>query len=180
MPPKKEDSKIKIQKGVSSPGSINPHLHFNRKVMPSTAALVEGILSGNRVQLGQAITYIESQNPKHQQIAQGVVEKCLPHAGQSIRIGITGSPGAGKSTFIESFGQHLLTAGKRIAVLAIDPSSQISKGSILGDKTRMSALSQSADVFIRPSPAGESLGGVAQKQEKSLYYAKLQAMILSS
>ena len=163
MPPKKEESKIKIQKGVPSPGSINPRLHFSRRALPSVPTLVEGILSGDRVRLGQAITYIESHNVKHQQIAQGVVEKCLAHAGNSIRIGITGSPGVGKSSFIEAFGQHILQQGHRVAVLAIDPSSQLSKGSILGDKTRMEVLSTSPDVFIRPSPAGESLGGVAQK-----------------
>ena len=100
MPSKKKESKIKIQKGVPSPGSINPRLHFNRRALPSVVTLVEGILSGDRVRLGQAITYIESHNVKHQQIAQGVVEKCLAHAGHSIRIGITGSPGVGKSSFI--------------------------------------------------------------------------------
>jgi LAO/AO transport system kinase len=175
MPSKKEEDKIKIQKGVPSPGSINPRLRLNRRTLPSTRTLVEGILSGDRVRLGQAITYIESHNARHQQIAQEVVEHCLAHAGKSIRIGITGSPGVGKSSFIESFGQHLLQQGRRIAVLAIDPSSQLSKGSILGDKTRMEVLSTKADVFIRPSPAGESLGGVAQKTREAIVLCEAAA-----
>ncbi len=149
--------------------SINPNFHFNRKKdTPSVSAFVEGILSGNRVLLSQAITLIESTRCNHQDLAQQIIEKCLPHSGKSIRIGITGTPGVGKSTFIESFGMHITQADKNVAVLAIDPTSQVSKGSILGDKTRMMHLSMNERAFIRPSPAGDSLGGVARKTRESI------------
>ena len=149
--------------------SINPDFHFNRKKdTPSVSAFVEGILAGNRVLLSQAITLIESTRTDHQDLAQQIIEKCLPHSGKSIRIGITGTPGVGKSTFIESFGMHITQEGKNIAVLAIDPTSQVSKGSILGDKTRMMHLSMTERAFIRPSPAGDSLGGVARKTRESI------------
>ena len=149
--------------------SINPDFHFNRKKdTPSVSAFVEGILSGNRVLLSQAITLVESTRSDHQDLAQQIIEQCLPHAGKSIRIGITGTPGVGKSTFIESFGMHITQEDKNVAVLAIDPSSQVSKGSILGDKTRMIHLSMNEKAFIRPSPAGDSLGGVARKTRESI------------
>ena len=149
--------------------SINPDFHFNRKKdTPSVSAFVEGILSGNRVLLSQAITLIESTRSDHQDLAQQIIEKCLPHSGKSIRIGITGTPGVGKSTFIESFGMHITQEDKNVAVLAIDPTSQVSKGSILGDKTRMMHLSMNEKAFIRPSPAGDSLGGVARKTRESI------------
>ena len=149
--------------------SINPDFHFNRrKDTPSVSAYVEGILSGNRVLLSQAITLIESTRSDHQDLAQQIIEKCLPHSGKSIRIGITGTPGVGKSTFIESFGMHIIQEEKNVAVLAIDPTSQVSKGSILGDKTRMMHLSMNEKAFIRPSPAGDSLGGVARKTRESI------------
>ena len=149
--------------------SINPDFHFNRKKdTPSVSTFVEGILASNRVLLSQAITLIESTRFDHQDLAQQIIEKCLPHAGNSIRIGITGTPGVGKSTFIESFGMHITQGRKSIAVLAIDPTSQVSKGSILGDKTRMMHLSMNEKAFIRPSPAGDSLGGVARKTRESI------------
>jgi len=129
---------------------------------------ITGILNQNRVVLSQAITLIESTNPQHQALAHEIIDACLPHSGHSIRIGITGVPGVGKSTFIEALGQNLSANGHKLAVLAIDPSSQISKGSILGDKTRMAKLSTDPNVYIRPSAAGDSLGGVARKTRETL------------
>ncbi len=148
--------------------SINPNLQFQRRQTPSVSEYVEGILQGNRVVLSQAITLIESTRAEHQVLAQQIIEQCLPHAGKSIRIGITGSPGVGKSTFIEAFGTKITEGGNQVAVLAIDPSSQMSHGSILGDKTRMFHLSTNEKAFIRPSPAGDSLGGVARKTRESI------------
>jgi LAO/AO transport system kinase len=133
---------------------------------PETYAM--GIRDGDRVLLGQAITLVESQNPKHTALARQIVEACLPLSGRSIRIGITGSPGVGKSAFIEALGTLLIRKGIKVAVLAIDPSSQQSKGSILGDKTRMNELSTQSLAFIRPSPAGDSLGGVARKTRETI------------
>jgi LAO/AO transport system kinase len=118
--------------------------------------------------LSQAITLIESSLPAHQEVAQAIISKCLPHSGNSVRIGITGVPGVGKSTFIEAFGKHLTAQGRKIAVLAIDPSSSRSRGSILGDKTRMEELSVDKNAFIRPSPAAGSLGGVARKTRETI------------
>lgn len=150
--------------------SINPYLQPTRRQTPSVSAYVDGILSGNRVVLSQAITLIESTRRDHQVLAQQIIEACLPYAAQqkTLRIGITGTPGVGKSTFIEAFGTHITEGGKNIAVLAIDPSSQLSRGSILGDKTRMFHLSANPKAFIRPSPAGDSLGGVARKTRESI------------
>ncbi len=148
--------------------SINPNLSLQSpRNTPSVSALVEGILAGNRVLLSQAITLIESTRTDHQSVAQAVIEKCMPHAGRSLRIGITGTPGVGKSTFIEVLGEKITQFGQ-IAVLAIDPSSQLTKGSILGDKTRMTRLSNNPKAFIRPSAAGNSLGGVAQKTRETI------------
>ena len=118
--------------------------------------------------LSQAVTLVESQNTEHQAVAQGVIEKCLPYAGNSRRIGITGVPGAGKSTSIDVFGLHVLKDGGKLAVLAIDPSSERTKGSILGDKTRMEKLSLETNAFIRPSPSAGSLGGVARKTRETI------------
>jgi len=129
---------------------------------------LEKLLAGNRRALAKGITLIESTVPDHRQQAQTVLENILPHTGKSIRIGITGIPGVGKSTFIEAFGLHLLEQGKKVAVLAVDPSSPLRGGSVLGDKTRMEMLSRQDNAFIRPSPAGESLGGVAQKTRETL------------
>ncbi len=149
--------------------SINPHFHTQvKKTPPSVSAYVEGIRAGNRVVLSQAITLIESTRSDHQDKAQAIIDACLPYAGNSMRIGITGTPGVGKSTFIETFGSHIIKGGHRIAVLAIDPSSQVTKGSILGDKTRMMHLSTNDNAFIRPSPASDTLGGVARKTRESI------------
>lgn len=134
----------------------------------SPAELFEGILKNNRTSLSAAITLIESQNSAHRIVANEILQLCLPKSGKSIRIGITGVPGVGKSTFIESFGKVLVKKGKKVAVLAVDPSSSVSHGSILGDKTRMNELSVMGEVFIRPSPAGDTLGGVAQKTRESI------------
>ncbi|MEM9362773.1 MAG: methylmalonyl Co-A mutase-associated GTPase MeaB [Bacteroidota bacterium] len=130
--------------------------------------LVNGILKADKAALGKAITLLESAKLDHAAMADEVIEKCLPHASNSVRIGITGVPGVGKSTFIEVFGKTLTGLGKKVAVLAVDPSSSLSKGSILGDKTRMEDLSKDVHAFIRPSPSGESLGGVAQKTRETV------------
>lgn len=134
-----------------------------RKIRKSVTDYVSGILAGDRVVLGQAITLVESLQPGHQQQAQQIIEQCLPHAGNSFRVGITGTPGVGKSSFIEALGLYLCKKGEKIAVLAIDPTSQRTHGSILGDKTRMQELSVHPGAFIRPSPAGDTLGGVSRK-----------------
>jgi LAO/AO transport system kinase len=149
--------------------SINPQFQTRKKrQLLSLMAYVEGILAGNKVVLSQAITLVESARADHQELAQQIIEKCLPYSGKSLRIGITGTPGVGKSTFIEAFGMHMTEGSKKLAVLAIDPSSQVTKGSILGDKTRMMHLSMNENTFIRPSPAGNSLGGVARKTRESV------------
>ncbi|MFN3588171.1 MAG: methylmalonyl Co-A mutase-associated GTPase MeaB [Spirosomataceae bacterium] len=129
---------------------------------------IDGILAGNRVILSRAITLVESLLPSDRALASEVVQKLLPHSGKSIRIGITGVPGVGKSTFIENFGQYLTQQGFKVAVLAIDPTSQRTKGSIMGDKTRMEVLSHDPNAFVRPSPSGQTLGGVAQKTRESM------------
>lgn len=158
-----------VNKGVSKPPSLNPYLKKRtREHDKSVAEFTDGILLGNRVMLSQAVTLVESSRPEHQEKAQAIIERCLPHAGKSIRVGITGVPGAGKSTSIDAFGMHLLKGGHRLAVLAIDPSSERSKGSILGDKTRMEKLSVHPSAFIRPSPSAGSLGGVARKTRETI------------
>jgi LAO/AO transport system kinase len=129
---------------------------------------VEGILTKNVSVLARAITLVESSKAEHQEISKQIIEKILPYAGQSVRLGITGVPGVGKSTFIEIFGQILVRKNHRVAVLAVDPSSTLSKGSILGDKTRMEKLSMDNRVFIRPSPSSGSLGGVARKTRETI------------
>jgi len=126
------------------------------------------LLAGNRRALAKAITLVESRLDAHREQAQDILEQALPHSGNSIRIGITGVPGVGKSTFIEAFGLHLIEQGKRVAVLAVDPSSPIAGGSILGDKTRMEYLSRHEEAFIRPSPSEGALGGVAQKTRETM------------
>ncbi len=134
----------------------------------SVAAIFEAIINKNTTALSKGITLVESTQQQHLVKAQQLVEKCLPYANKSIRIGITGVPGVGKSTFIEAMGSLLIQKGKKVAVLAVDPSSTISHGSILGDKTRMESLVRSSQAFIRPSPSGSSLGGVAQKTRESV------------
>jgi len=163
---------LKVNSGVPKPSSINPdaarRFKMKKRRKYSVDDFVKGILQGDRTVLSQAITLIESSKFEHQKIAQEIIEKCLPHAGKSVRIGITGVPGAGKSTFIEGFGKHVTGHGHKLAVLAIDPSSERSKGSILGDKTRMEELAVDPHAFIRPSPSAGSLGGVARKTRESL------------
>lgn len=161
---------LTVNSGVAQPPIVNPYAQHRvrRKPMPTPAELVEGILKGNITMLSRAVTLVESQNPDHQAIAQEVIEKCLPFSGNSRRIGITGVPGAGKSTSIDSFGLHVLRNGGKLAVLAIDPSSERTKGSILGDKTRMERLSVQPNAFIRPSPSAGSLGGVARKTRETI------------
>lgn len=135
---------------------------------PTLRSLTEGILQGNRIVLSQAITLIESNLPQDQKLSTRLLEKIIHATGNSIRIGITGVPGVGKSSFIEAFGQHITGQGKKLAVLTVDPSSQLSKGSILGDKTRMDALSKNQMAYIRPSPSGNTLGGIAQKTHETV------------
>jgi LAO/AO transport system kinase len=161
---------LNVKKGIEKPSSFNPEasLHFQKgkPALFSVGEYVRGILAGNRTILSKAITLVESALPVHQEIAQQVIEKCLPHAGSSIRIGITGVPGVGKSTFIEALGTYLTTRGHKLAVLAIDPSSEKTRGSILGDKTRMEKLATDTNAYIRPSPSAGSLGGVARKTKE--------------
>ena len=130
--------------------------------------IADGVRAGNVRALAKAITLIESRNLDHSLAATTLLDELLPDTGRSIRIGISGVPGAGKSTFIEAFGMYLLQQGHKVAVLAVDPSSQLSGGSILGDKTRMEELARQADAFIRPSPAGQTLGGVARKTRETM------------
>ena len=160
---------LSVNEGVESAPTVNPYQQAKVKRKRYTPSeFVEGILAGDISILSQAVTLVESSLPEHQHIAQEVIEKCLPYAGKSIRLGITGVPGAGKSTFIEALGMHLVRSGRKLAVLAIDPSSERSKGSILGDKTRMEELSVAKNAFIRPSPSAGSLGGVARKTRESI------------
>ena len=160
---------LTVNSGVNQPPQVNPYLKpHKRKRLMTAGEYVEGILKGDVTVLSRAVTLVESQAAEHQQLAQEVIEKCLPYAGKSKRIGITGVPGAGKSTSIDVFGLHVLKRGGKLAVLAIDPSSERTKGSILGDKTRMEKLSQQADAFIRPSPSAGSLGGVARKTRETI------------
>ncbi|MEM0967148.1 MAG: methylmalonyl Co-A mutase-associated GTPase MeaB, partial [Verrucomicrobiota bacterium] len=135
---------------------------------PDPEWLVEGVLEGERMRLARAITLVESKAPAHQEIAKAVIEACLPHSGKSRRIGISGVPGAGKSTFIEAFGLRVCNRGEKIAVLAVDPSSSRSGGSVLGDKTRMELLSRHENSFIRPSPSAGTLGGVAARTKEAI------------
>lgn len=160
---------LKVNSGVENVPTVNPYLKKRvKRHQYSVAEYVEGILKGNITILSQAVTLVESSLHEHQLLAQEIIEKCLPFAGNSMRIGITGVPGAGKSTSIDVFGIHLLKQGHKLAVLAIDPSSERSKGSILGDKTRMEALSREKNAFIRPSPSAGSLGGVARKTRETI------------
>ncbi len=168
----KHKSALSVSRGVDQPPSVNPARgssapNRTRRRMPVNDYL-EGILNRDISILGRAITLIESSLSADKEIAGELVELCHPYAGNSVRIGITGVPGVGKSLFIESFGKMLTASGSRIAVLAVDPSSGLSRGSILGDKTRMEELSADPDAFIRPSPSGGSLGGVARKTRESI------------
>ena len=162
------DTALNVTEGVEDQPIVNPYFTRRKKPKLSTDQYVEGILAGNITTLSQAITLIESNNPAHYAQAQEIIERCLPHAGHSVRIGITGVPGAGKSTFIEAVGNMVTSLRHKLAVLAIDPSSERSGGSILGDKTRMESISGNPDVFIRPSPSAGSLGGVARKTRETI------------
>lgn len=139
-----------------------------RRKKQNISTLLKDVLKGNKTALSRAITLIESQQQKHTANANKLIEGCLPHANKSIRIGITGVPGVGKSTFIEAFGNFLIQQGKKVAVLAVDPTSSVSHGSILGDKTRMEELVKQENAFIRPTASGNSLGGVAQKTRETI------------
>ncbi len=172
-PENKEEYKgLTVNQGVEQPSIVNPYLKLRKKPKRrqlSVGDYVEGIVKGDITVLSRAVTLVESVKPEHQVLAQEVLEKCLPYTGNSVRVGISGVPGAGKSTSIDVFGLHVLQEyGGKLAVLAIDPSSERSKGSILGDKTRMEKLSVHPDSFIRPSPTAGSLGGVARKTRETI------------
>ena len=160
----------KGQEQKGQPASIQKNIRFQKRKISelSTDELYEGVVKGNRSLLARAITLVESNADQHFQKAQELLQKLLPKSGKSIRIGITGVPGAGKSTFIEAFGMYLCNLGHRVAVLAIDPSSKLSGGSILGDKTRMEHLSKNPKAFIRPSPTAGKLGGVHRKTREAM------------
>ena len=163
---------LTVNQGVEQPSIVNPYINLRNRPKRrqfSVDEYVEGIVKGDITMLSRAVTLVESVRPEHQAIAQEVIEKCLPYSGNSIRVGISGVPGAGKSTSIDVFGLHVLEEkGGKLAVLAIDPSSERSKGSILGDKTRMEKLSVHPKSFIRPSPSAGSLGGVARKTRETI------------
>ena len=157
--------------GVEREDSLNRPLAqklAGRRALPNAIDLLAGIRNGDRALLGRAVTIVESSNPSHFDLASQIVAQCLPYAGNSVRIGITGVPGVGKSTFIEALGKLLTKNGKKVAVLAVDPSSTLSHGSILGDKTRMQDLVNDPNAYIRPSPSGENLGGVARKTREAI------------
>ena len=166
------NSALNVQPGIEQPSQINPTAISGtkrfRKSKLSAFDLYKGILVGNRTLLSRGITLIESSLQKDRAAAQELIQLCLPHSGKSLRIGITGVPGVGKSTFIETFGLNLISDGKKVAVLAIDPSSTRTKGSILGDKTRMETLSVNQNAFIRPSASKGTLGGVTRATREAL------------
>jgi len=168
----REESALHVNEGIDQPSALNPEAARKfRDSIPKeldAAAYVEGIRAGNRSLLSKAITLVESSLPRHQELAQRIIGACVPFSGKSIRVGITGVPGVGKSTFIESLGKYLTARGNKIAVLAIDPSSQRTKGSILGDKTRMEDLANDPNAFIRPSSSKGALGGVTRNTRESI------------
>ena len=163
---------LKVNEGIEQPAPVSEdsvkRFLQKRKRQHTPDEYVEGILKGDITLLSKAVTLVESSRADHQSVAREVITKCLPYSGKSIRVGITGVPGAGKSTFIEALGKLLTAKGHRLAVLAIDPSSERSKGSILGDKTRMEELSGDPNAYIRPSPSAGSLGGVARKTRETV------------
>lgn len=169
---KKSESALSENPGIERPDSLSKaaaqSIKTHRLKKKSQQELLEGILKGKTAALSKGITLIESKAKKHQLQARELITACLPHTVTSIRIGITGVPGVGKSTFIEQFGQLFLERGHKVAVLAVDPSSSISHGSILGDKTRMESLVKADNAFIRPSASGDSLGGVARKTREAI------------
>jgi LAO/AO transport system kinase len=165
-------SALKVNEGVEQPSQLNEdarvRLMRSKKKLFTPQHYFEGIRQGDTALFSQAITLIESTLTAHQVVAQQIIDLCLPHSGNALRVGITGVPGVGKSTFIDAFGMHLIAQGHKVAVLAVDPSSERSGGSILGDKTRMEDLSRNPAAFIRPSPSAGSLGGVARKTRESI------------
>jgi LAO/AO transport system kinase len=164
----KKSSNKSIESSKTLGAAAAEHIKELRRKKTDISEIIKNILQGNQTALSRAITLVESTSSKHREAAQQIIEACLPYANQSIRIGITGVPGVGKSTFIESFGSLLVSLGKKVAVLAVDPSSTLSGGSILGDKTRMEELVKEENAFIRPSASGNSLGGVARKTRESI------------
>ncbi|MDX2442627.1 MAG: methylmalonyl Co-A mutase-associated GTPase MeaB [Bacteroidales bacterium] len=167
-----KSSTLSVSSGINRPPSVNKEAFElastkKKKLLPANA-YIKGIKDQDLVLLSQAITIIESSKPSHQKLGQEIIEKCLPASGKSIRIGITGIPGVGKSTFIEELGSQITSTGRKLAVLTIDPSSKRSGGSILGDKTRMEKLSANKSAFIRPSPSSGTLGGVARKTRETI------------
>lgn len=168
----KRKSALNVQNGIEQPSSLNPLLSKGldkyKKSKTDINTLIKGLLEGDRTSLSRAITLVESSLASDKILAKEIIQLCLPNSGNSIRIGITGVPGVGKSTFIETFGNMLIAKGKKVAVLAIDPSSKRTKGSILGDKTRMESLSVHKDAFIRPSASAGTLGGVARKTRETI------------
>jgi LAO/AO transport system kinase len=170
--PKTHKTALHEKDGIERPESVSEssiaHITQLRKKQPTADELINGIVAGDKTALSRAITLVESNNPQHLERANEVIKGCLPHANKSVRIGITGVPGVGKSTFIEAFGKHLTGLGKKVAVLAVDPSSSLSHGSILGDKTRMEELVKDNNAYIRPSASGDTLGGVARKTREAI------------
>lgn len=168
----KKHSTLNEKEGVKQPEFLSKttadFIKKRRQQAQDPETYITEILKGNITALSQAITLIESTQPIHLQKANKIIMGCLPHASKSVRVGITGIPGVGKSTFIEALGLHLIENQKKVAVLAVDPSSTVSKGSILGDKTRMESLVKSSNAYIRPSASGSSLGGVARKTRESI------------
>ncbi len=169
---RQKKSALKVLEGIEQPPQVSEEavqrLKLRRKKTFTSSELFDGIRKGDRVMLSRAITLVESLRYEDQELAQDLIGLCLPFSGQSVRVGITGVPGAGKSTLIEALGTYLIRKSHRLAVLAVDPSSSRSKGSILGDKTRMEALSSHAEAYIRPSPSSGTLGGVARKTWESI------------
>ena len=168
-----DDSALVMNEGIEQPPIVNPYLSNivrKRRTVMTVDDYMKGIVEGNTIVLSQAITLVESSLPEHRDMAHELIVRCLEHSKrkESMRIGITGVPGAGKSTFIEAFGNLVTAKGHRLAVLAIDPSSEKTKGSILGDKTRMETLCNNPMAFIRPSPSAGSLGGVARKTRETI------------
>lgn len=165
-------SALTENEGISQPETFSAtsleKIINSRKLQPSATELISRIIAHDKVALSRAITLVESTNGSHLAKANEIITGCLPYANKSVRIGITGVPGVGKSTFIEAFGKYLTSLGKKVAVLAVDPSSTISHGSILGDKTRMEELVKDENAYIRPSASGETLGGVARKTREAI------------
>lgn len=165
---KKTSSDQTHEKALDAQTHAVQNIKLARDASPNAELLYQEIITGHTAALSRGITLIESTATKHQKDAQALLSACLPHSGQSLRIGITGVPGVGKSTLIEQLGLYLIGLGKRVAVLAIDPTSSISQGSILGDKTRMEQLTQQTEAFIRPTPSRLSLGGVARHTREAI------------